>query len=157
MNALDEAGIPYYEFQQHDPRANLNPVFPGRAGMTLGHEIWVRAPDLAAAKRLLETVMDRESELPGGEGEGELEDSPSAESAPVREMPEHWDPGAATVKIWSGEEESKAQFILDALREGGIPGRIVKDGLGLRILVRPGDESPACEVVREVLEASPPD
>jgi hypothetical protein len=154
LNALDEGGIPHYEFQQHDPRANLNPIFPGRAYMGLGQEVWVRASDLPSAKKLLETVMDRQSELP--EGQGEPLESLSAEPEPVQKLPEHWDPRAATVNVWSGEEEWKAQFILDALLEGGIPAKVDNAGFAQRILVRPEDESRAREVVRQVLEGAPP-
>lgn len=154
LNALDEAGISHREFEQHDPRANLNPVFPGRAYMGMGQEVWVRASDLASAKKLLEAVMDRESEL--AEDEGELQESPNAEPEPAQELPEHWDPRAATVKVWSGDEEPKAQFILDALLEDGIPARIDNDRFAQGILVRPQDESRAREIVREVLEGAPP-
>ncbi len=72
--------------------------------------------------------------------------------------PEHqWNPAAATVEIWSGEDGALAELLEACLREnrigvrreGGEPGP-------LRLLIMPADEPAAREIIREVREATPP-
>ncbi len=102
----------------------------------------------------------------------ELEHEPddAVQSQPVREpetgegetiaagveVPEHWDPERATAEVWSGENPDLAQFLLDVLHENGIGCRTLADSAPTRLFVCPEDADTAREIIREVLEGTPP-
>ena len=58
--------------------------------------------------------------------------------------------------VWSGDDPSLREMLTASLNENGIYCRWEKEGELLRVFVRPTDESDAREIVREVIEASPP-
>ena len=74
----------------------------------------------------------------------------------------NWDPEDATVEIWSGDESKGASdkgWIIElALNENRIQSRadILEDG-SRHFFVRPGDEGQAREIVREIMDAAPPE
>jgi hypothetical protein len=72
---------------------------------------------------------------------------------PRRALPYDWDPKEATSEVWSGEDESVAEYLASALRENGIPSRI-PDELGhrARLCVRPQDLTRARDIVNEISE-----
>ena len=68
-------------------------------------------------------------------------------------MPYDWDPKEATSEVWSGEDESMAEYLASALRENGIPSRIPDEpGHRVRLCVRPGDFTRARDIAREIAE-----
>lgn len=74
------------------------------------------------------------------------------------ELPLHWDPLTATVEVWTGQNLDRLQFIVNSLREVGIPSRsLTEDSQNLQLLVRPEDETNAREVVRQILEGAAPE
>ena len=77
-------------------------------------------------------------------------------SAPEREIPEDWDPATASAVVWSGNDEGMAQILGDCLRENGIGSRSESDTTAHRLLVQPEDADAAREIVREVIEGTPP-
>ena len=80
------------------------------------------------------------------------------DSATLPDRPEHrWNPAAATVEIWSGEDAALAELLEACLHENiiGVRRQGSEPGL-LRLLVMPVDETPAREIIREVRDATPP-
>ena len=64
--------------------------------------------------------------------------------------------GLATSEVWSGEEVTTAKFLQDSLQANGIGCVIRAESNQQRLLVRPANESRAREIIREVLEGTPP-
>jgi hypothetical protein len=70
---------------------------------------------------------------------------------PRQSLPRDWNASEATAEIWSGEEESMAEYLASALRENGIPSRIPDEpGHRARLCVRPQDLTRAREIAREI-------
>ena len=100
---------------------------------------------------------------------GALELSPGdASAAPEEpELTEDWNPEEATSEVWAGADSDLAAMIVDSLRENGISSRIVlsekreqpasqAQPQKQKILVVPQDAKRAKEIVREIVEATPP-
>ena len=71
--------------------------------------------------------------------------------------PTDWNPKEAKVKVWSGDESYPGEVIEMALRENQIHARFEKTEGKNAILVRPEDEARAREIVREIVEGTPPE
>jgi len=69
---------------------------------------------------------------------------------------EDWDDDAAVSQVWNGDEEDFANTLVACLRENGIASRKLSEAARWRLVVRPEQEARAKEIVREVVEASPP-
>jgi hypothetical protein len=68
-------------------------------------------------------------------------------------LPHDWDSSEATSEVWSGEDDSMAEYLASALRENGIPSRIPDEpGQRARLCVRPGDLTRARDIAREITE-----
>jgi hypothetical protein len=68
-------------------------------------------------------------------------------------LPYDWDSNEATSEVWSGEDESMAEYLASALRENGIPSRIPDEpGHRARLCVRHGDLTRARAIAREITE-----
>jgi hypothetical protein len=146
INTLRDAGI-----RHHVQPTNDHLVF--ELGMPRPkYAVRVFASDAAKAKELLADI--RESAPFGLSDEPGLND----DSVVPRDRPEHqWDPAAATVEIWSGEDTALAELLEACLRENTIGFRRQESERGsLRLQVMPADESAAREIIREVREATPP-
>jgi hypothetical protein len=68
----------------------------------------------------------------------------------------YWYTEDATVKVWSTETGEPADFLVAALHENGIRCRMDKAGAKAELFVLPEDEARAREIVREVVEGTPP-
>jgi predicted amidophosphoribosyltransferase len=81
-----------------------------------------------------------------------------AEAAPALQRSQGpWNAAAATIEVWSGEDEPVAELLEACFRENRIGVR--RTGLEpgtLRLFVMSGDEEAAREIIREVREAAPP-
>ena len=143
QSALEEAGVPF------TPRhPGLNPAFGG-SFLTGGVEFWVRGPDLADARRILEEVLPPREESPESAPfpEPDLPDAvPALEALPENDLPTlFWrrttegafllvGPGAAYARIvaeggWRNGatvETRHRTWGLGATRS--LPGRIFVDG-----------------------------
>ena len=74
-------------------------------------------------------------------------------SMPRQSLPYDWDSKEATSEVWSGEDESMAEYLASALRENGIPSRIPDEpGHRARLCVRPEDLTRARDIAREITE-----
>jgi hypothetical protein len=146
VNRLREAGI-----RHHVQATNDHLVF--ELGMPRPkYAVRVFESDFTKATEL---VADVRESLPFG-----LSFAPVAEEAPTA-SPErssgHWNPAAATVEIWSGEDASLAELLQACLRENLIGVRRGGREPGtLRLFVMASDEAAASEIIREVREATPP-
>jgi hypothetical protein len=155
--ALQKAEIPYEDNGQSSLTSFL--------WMQQLYEIRTYKRDHDAAQRALDSVLhepspelesvaDQEKEDERG-NDDELPDEPP--SPPVDDLIENFDPDDATSEVWSGEEVGMAKFLQDSLRANGIGCVIREAGLNKqRLCVTPTGECRAREIIREVLEASPP-
>jgi hypothetical protein len=69
-----------------------------------------------------------------------------------------WCPEDATANVWSADAQSEldGDFLVAALHENGIQCRLDQQGTGAKLYVLPHDASHAREIIREVVEGSPP-
>jgi hypothetical protein len=149
-------------------------------------EIWIHRADHDAATKLLSDLFGEDAppigpDLPGGEledlkGGGVVPPRPTLVSwfrarAPVATpeeedwpqveeqspMPENFDPEEAKVEVWSGPTQEMADNLKMCLRENGI-GCVISDAHGKKsVCVLPSAEKRAREIVREIIEAVPPE
>jgi NADPH-dependent ferric siderophore reductase len=113
-----------------------------------GFEVAVLSADLAAAKRILEKLLEEEPadlEIPA-------QDEVAAAEPPLVSATET----RPTVEIWNGNDERIAQFLTAAMQENDIPIHLENPGEQTRIYVSAGNEKRAREIVREVVEGAPP-
>jgi hypothetical protein len=131
------------------------------------YAILIHARDRLAARAALDDAR-RKTQLPEtGENEdpddlesalpipAEQEADDSASAAPDY-VPEDFDPGDATAEVWSGTDAAMARSLKDSLRENGIGCTIIEGEAGRRLSVLPSEEKRAREIIREVVDASPP-
>ncbi len=67
-----------------------------------------------------------------------------------------FNPMEATAEVWVGEDADVAQFLSESLRGVGVGCVVTEDGGKIHVLVLPTDEARAREIVREVVEGTPP-
>jgi hypothetical protein len=111
-----------------------------------GFEVVVSSTDLPAAQELLDKLLDEEPldmELPASDA------APPTAAAPASLS-------KATSAVWSGDDQERADFLSQALKENEIPVRIEKQATGTTLLVPPEEETLAREILREILEGQPP-
>ena len=148
--ALRDESIPFWQTQVYDPAGGFLSSRPYYLEATPGFEIRVHAADLERANGALEWVERKESASTGSSGSSMDEHDPlDARHA----LPYDWDSNEATSEVWSGEDESMAEYLASALRENGIPSRIPDEpGHRARLCVRPVDLARAKGIAREITE-----
>jgi hypothetical protein len=112
-----------------------------------GFEVAVLSTDLAAAQEVLEKLLEEEPadlEIPA-------QDGVTVEPRLVVETEAH-----PKVEVWNGNNERVAQFLTAAMQENEIPIHLENPGEQTRILVSAANEKRAREIVREVVEGTPP-
>jgi len=152
-SALEEAGIHHVERPLEDFRSSPSRSFPKSLEVGRGYEVRVTEADLAAAKNILDGLEREPVEESGSPPVAEQ--TSSREPDEGDEVPEDWDPNRATTEVWAGSDAELARFLQDTLHETGVGCRAVSDS-ELRLLVYPEDTNRAREIVREVLEGTPP-
>jgi hypothetical protein len=113
-----------------------------------GFEVAVLSTDLAAAKQILEKLLDEEPadlEIPA-------QDDAAAAEPPLVSATET----RPTVEVWNGTDERVAQFLTAAMQENEIPIHLENPGEQTRIYVSAANEKRAREIVREIVEGAPP-
>ena len=149
--ALRDEAIPFWQAQVYDPAGGFLSSRPYYLEANPGFEIRVHASDLDRANAALEWVESKESDsaISTGSSIRELDRLDAKQS-----LSYDWDSSEATSEVWSGEDESMAEYLASALRENGIPSRI-PDELGhrTRLCVRPGDLTRARDIVREITQS----
>src|SRR6266851_9019849 len=148
--ALRDESIPFWQTQVYDPAGGFLSSRPYYLEATPGFEIRVHASDLERANGALDWVESKESETIVSSGSSiEVHDRLDAKQS----LPYFWDSKEATSEVWSGEDESMAEYLASALRENGIPSRIPDEpGHRSRLCVRPGDLTRAKDIAREITE-----
>jgi hypothetical protein len=103
------------------------------------------------------TILGRalEGEAPF-DAEYSLFDSGSNDSPTPDDLVQDFKADEATCEVWVGEDARMAQYFDDCLRGVGIGCVVRQDGTSVRVLVLPAAEKRAREVIREIVEASPP-
>lgn len=155
VNALDDAGIPHHESQR-----DVGPI-PGLAPPVYAVFIPSGEHDAAHAemeKALLELEngpRQPNEDFAGSAFSSDSELEEEDETQPADDIVEDYDPENATVEIWSGSDLDLKNMLVASFRENGIGCEVEVNG-AFRILVMPSDESRAREIVREVIDASPP-
>jgi len=148
--ALRDEAIPFWQTQVYDPAGGFLSSRPYYLEAMPGFEIRVHANDVDRAKSALEWVESKEN-VPANSGVSSSEEQDRLE--PRTSLPYDWDPNEATSEVWSGEDESMAEYLASALRENGIPSRIPDEpGHRARLCVRPADVTRARDVAREITE-----
>jgi hypothetical protein len=145
--ALREAGI------RHHVQATSDHLVFELAMPRPKYIIRVFASDLPKVKELLTGIQD--SPFFGHEISPDLSKSGSGPAISTRQP---WNPAAATAEVWSGDDAALAKLLEDCFLENRIP--YPRQGFApgkLRHFVLPSDESAAREIIREVLEATPPE
>jgi hypothetical protein len=71
--------------------------------------------------------------------------------------PHHWYPEDATVKVWSGDQPGLGEMIAASLRENQVHARLDGTEGKCALFVLPGDETRAREIIREIVEGTPPE
>ena len=148
--ALRDEGIRFWQTQVYDPAGGFLSSRPYYLEATPGFEIRVHASDLERANGALDWVESKETAAL----------NPSNSSMPEHDrldarqsLPYDWDTREATSEVWSGEDESMAEYLASALRENGIPSHIPDEpGHRARLCVRAADLLRAREITRQITE-----
>jgi hypothetical protein len=104
---------------------------------------------------LLPTILEKMRESRQEKIETEIEDEPSSDGR-VHD-PDDCHSAGATMEVWSGPEQDLAEMISVSLRENEIPSRQDEFKSSQVVYVEPKDEERAREIVREIVEATPPE
>ena len=149
VEQLAAEGIPYLDKPTgEDEVAPTADTLPIDWKPRFGFEVAVPSSSLAAAEKILEELLDEEPvdmELPAGD---------EAAPATVEAEPRHL--GKATSAVWSGDDQERANFLSQALKENDIPVRVEAHGEETTIYVPPEEETLASEIIREIVEGAPP-
>jgi hypothetical protein len=156
IEALKEAGIPVVDQEStgHLFFPSMNP----KSGISVSAENLERAKKVLAdleawdePEELVEGEPDS-PELPESDGLEKDDDDDDVQADPAEE----WHEDDPVAEVWKGSEEDLADTLSICLREVGISSlKLLEAGIW-RLVVRPQKEARAKKVVREVVEASPP-
>ena len=152
---LEKAGIPviapgvtgYFIFPSMRPKIEIcvSDTDAERAKkVLLGLDAWHDPEELTPEER--ESLTLPESDIP--------DDEEQTEADPERSK--NWDEDDPVAEVWTGENEDFADTLMVCLREIGIGSRKFSEAGHWRLVVRPEQESRAREIVREVVDATPP-
>jgi hypothetical protein len=149
--------------------------------------VWIDSRDRASSRSVLEKILvgwggsEQEADLappdtgrmnPYGLGRKaykppERRDAPFESvsliesDAPGEPVPDDivddFDAADATAGVWSGDNDEMAQNLRNCLRENGIACVIAPKGEATEILVLPQREARAKEIIREIIDATPPE
>ena len=166
LAALHDAEMPTEEIANHDQ------VAWGLAIPKPQYQILVRRVDLPAALEIVAPFGERaawanardiwkgrmQPEEVEGEGAAELTDAiGSADTLAPDDIASDINPKDATSEVWSGDDRQMAETFKVCLREVGINCILAADGGTQRVLVLPAAESRAKEIIREIIEQTPPE
>jgi hypothetical protein len=150
LDALEVAGIRYFDQPLGIyPGVRRRDPFPVQPLARFGYQVAVLSSELLRARQILGKLLDEEpqnSELPA-------QDEKQSE-APAQIAFEEED---LTFEAWSGNEEAMAKFLEAAFKENGILTRREQKGPDVAIFVPFSRETAAKEIVREIMESTPPE
>jgi hypothetical protein len=151
LDELESVGIPFFDSSSATlpTQENLSHVF-GATRPGLVYQVAVLASQLESAEKLVqkvETMNLPDFSLPEG-----VEVFASTEPAAVEDFAE-----PEKIEVWTGTDLERSQFLIDALHENNISLWLQQSVDGNHLHVAATDESRAREIVREVIEAMPPE
>jgi hypothetical protein len=157
---LSEAGIPYKTVRREQLLFRLS----AKSALKIGVPFSLYQKAEVAVQQAFGTGEEGASGIPllaapSAENEDVSgEDDPSAQvtRASADFDPSTFFPDDATAEIWVGDDAYTAEFLVAALRANEIHCRWDEDGNRQKLFVLPNDQVRAREIVREVVEASPP-
>ena len=122
--------------------------------------IFVSPSDLQMATEIAnEGVFDFDD----SEEDQAIMELPAWDDLPVEEVrgdwdPKNWYPEDATLEVWGGNPKDKGFVVEMSLKENRINYRVAMESDELkRVFVMPEDEARAREIVREIVEGTPPE
>jgi hypothetical protein len=152
LAALQNAAIRNYQIADHDNLAWELAIPRPR------YSIWVLKRDLEKALALVGQMNERPAFAFGETPEwAQTEDRSGESDDSVTDMEPDIDTDETTVEVWSAADPPMANTLKDCLHENGIACLVQQSGENCRILVRPKAEKRAREIVREVIEGTPPE
>lgn len=165
LAALRDADIPSYQLSDHDQLVWGLAIPRPRYGILVGKQ------DLQRALECVKGISERPAFALGKTPDWALQEPEAAESGrderagnqscAQNEVPDDLVPEFraedANVEVWSGEEMDMTQMLQASLRENGIGCVVDKAGGVARVRVLPTEEARAREIVREVVEGTPPE
>ena len=153
LAGLREAGITFYE-QPLGSGPSARPMdhlhyLDHASDPRFGFEVAVLSSHLADAEIILEKLLK----------EGPVDMALAANDAGEAAKPRGRKPasGLATCEVWSGEDETRAGFLEEALRENQIRARVESHGERAAIYAPAEDEVRAKEIIQEIVEGVPPE
>jgi hypothetical protein len=154
IHVLRDAGI-----RHHVQPTNEHLVF--ELGMPRPkYAVRVFASDFPKAKELLSDIRESAPfalDQAASDGDSVGDDAPRQEQEPAPRPTHEWNATAANLELWSGEDAALAELLEACLRENRIGVRREDRAPDhVRLMIMPDDESASREIVREVLEATPP-
>jgi hypothetical protein len=148
--ALRDEGIPFWQTQVYDPASGFLSSRPYYLEATPGFEIRVLVADMERANGALSWVESKEKTFGNSNGSQSNEND---RLDATQSLPRSWNSSEATAEVWSGEDESMAEYLASALRENGIPSCIPDEpGHRARLCVRAQDVTRAREIAREITQ-----
>jgi hypothetical protein len=110
-----------------------------------------------------ETAHEGKFDFDDSEQDQAIMELPARDDLPVEEVhgdgdPKNWYPEDATLEVWGGNPKDKGFVVEMSLKENRINYRVVMESDELkRVFVMPEDEARAREIVREIVEGTPPE
>lgn len=156
QEALESANIP---FTVPDPKSQFS-FLPTEPSL----EIWISEADQEKARKIISDLEGRiDSDeltpeqleslaLPESDAPQDDEDDAGADS----DLEQEWDEDEPVHEVWAGDNEDLADSLIACLREVGIAARKTQDAAKWHVVVRPAQENRAKGIVREVVDATPP-
>ena len=151
IHALRDAGI-----RHHVQPTNEHLVF--ELGMPRPkYAVRVFASDLPKAKESLADIRESAPFALDGPSATDSDDETHQHQESASRPTHEWNAAAANLELWSGEDAALADLLEACLRENRIGVRREDSPPDrTRLLIMPADEAASREIIREVLEATPP-
>ncbi len=151
IHVLRDAGI-----RHHVQPTNEHLVF--ELGMPRPkYAVRVFASDLPKAKESLADIRESAPFALDEPSDPEPAHAVQPEHPPAPRSIHEWNAAAANLELWSGEDGALADLLEACLRENRIGvRREERPPDQVRLLIMPADQTPSREIIREVLEATPP-
>jgi len=150
LEELGAVGIRYFSKPMGAfPGSRQGNPFPIDPVARFGYQVAVLSSSLPEARAILEKLLDEEPqdmELPERTDSAEVASRPPASA---EEKP--------TCEIWAGVNDGIAQFLTAALQENEISIHLDTAGDLTKVLVSIANEARAREIVREIVNAAPPE
>lgn len=149
IEKLQAEGIPFIDKSAGDDRTVPSAdIIPIDWKPRFGFEVAVPSSSLVEAEKILEKLLDEEP--------ADMEIAANNSTEPTITEQEPSKVGAATCAVWTGADEARGGFLVQALKENEIPARAEVRGGETVAFVPPEEEMLSREIIREIVEGAPP-